>query len=68
LQGSILDAGREAGTALGYMREFAVANDAGIRVLGSEFLQQLIQGVLLGLGASISRLTVLIKTALIDNA
>ena len=68
LQGSILDAGWETGTALGDMREFAMADDAGIRVLGSEFLQQLVKGVLLGFGASIGRLAVLIKTTFIDNA
>ena len=45
-----------------------MADDAGIRVLGSEFFQQFVKGVLLGLGASIGRLAVLIKTALIDNA
>jgi hypothetical protein len=44
-----------------------VTDDAGIRVLGSEFLQQLVKGVLLGFGASISRLAVLIKTTFIDN-
>ena len=38
LQGGILDARRETGTALGDVREFAVTDDAGIRVLGSEFL------------------------------
>ena len=45
-----------------------MADDAGIRILGSEFLQQLVKGVLLGLGASIGSYAVLIKTALIDNA
>ena len=44
-----------------------MTDDAGIRVLGSEFLQQLVKGVLLGFGASISRLAVLIKTTFIDN-
>ena len=68
LQRGILDAGGETGTALGYVREFAVTDDAGIRVLGSEFLQQLVKGVLLGFGASIGRLAVLIKTTFIDNA
>ena len=68
LQRGILDAGGETGTALGYVRQLTVADDAGIRILGSEFLQQLVKGVLLGLGASIGRLAVLIKTTLIDNA
>ena len=45
-----------------------MTNDAGIGVLGGEFLQQLVEGVLLGLGASISSNTVLIKAALIDDA
>ena len=42
--------------------------DAGIRVLGGEFLQQLVEGVLLGLSTGVGSNTVLIKAALIDNA
>lgn len=38
LQGSILDAGREAGTLFGDVRQFTMAHDAGIGVLGGEFL------------------------------
>lgn len=38
LQGSILDAGREAGTALGDMRQLTMAHNAGMGVLGGEFL------------------------------
>lgn len=45
-----------------------MAEDAGIGVLGGEDLQQLVEGVLLGLGASVGRMAVLIKTALIDYA
>ena len=45
-----------------------MAEDAGIGVLGGEGLQQLVEGVLLGLGASVGRMAVLIKTALIDYA
>ena len=45
-----------------------MAEDAGIGVLGGEVFQQLVEGVLLGLGASVGRMAVLIKTALIDYA
>ncbi len=45
-----------------------MAEDAGIGVLGGEGLQQLVEGVLLSLGASVGRMAVLIKTALIDYA
>ena len=45
-----------------------MTENASIGVLGSEFLQQLVKGVLLGLGTSIGRLAVLIKTTFIDNA
>jgi hypothetical protein len=49
------------------MRQLRVTNDAGFGILGSEFLQQLIQGVLLGFGASIFCFALGIETALIDN-
>ena len=49
-------------------RELTVTEDASIRVVGCEFLQQLIQGVLLGLGTGVGRMTVLVETSLIDDA
>lgn len=45
-----------------------MAHDAGLGVLGGEFLQQLVERVLLGLGAGVGGLAVLIESALIDNA
>ena len=45
-----------------------MAEDAGIGVLGGEGFQQLVEGVLLGLGASVGWMAVLIKTALVDYA
>ena len=36
LQGGILDAGGETGTALGYVRQLTVADDAGIRTRGKD--------------------------------
>lgn len=68
LQLGILDAGGEAGAVLGYVGQLAVADDAGRGILGSELLQQLIERVLLGLGTGIGRMTMLIETALIDDA
>ena len=49
-------------------RELTVTEDASIRVVGCEFLQQLIQGVLLGLGTGVGRMAVLVETSLIDDA
>ena len=60
LQRSEFDAARETGALLGYVRQLTVAEDAGIGVLGGEGLQQLVEGVLLGLGASVGRMAVLI--------
>lgn len=45
-----------------------MAHDAGLGVLGGEFFQQLVERVLLGLGAGVGSFTVLIESALIDNA
>ena len=67
LQGGILDAGGKAGALLGDVGQLTVADDAGIGVLGGEFLQQLVEGVLLGLSAGVGRMALLIETALIDN-
>ena len=49
-------------------REFAMAEDASIRVVGCEGLQELVEGVLLGLGAGVGRMTMLIETSLVDDA
>ena len=45
-----------------------MAHDAGRGVLGGELLQQLVERVLLGLGAGVGSLAVLIESALIDDA
>ena len=50
------------------VREFTVAEDAGIGVVTSEIFQQLVEGVLLGLGAGVGWMALLIKASLIDNA
>ena len=50
------------------VRELAVAEDAGIGVVTSEIFQQLVEGVLLGLGAGVGWMALLIKASLIDNA
>ena len=49
-------------------RELAMAEDASIRVVGCEGLQELVESELLGLGASVCSNAVLIKASLIDDA
>ena len=64
----VLLRGEIAGTAFGYAGELTVTEDAGIRIVGSEGLQELVESELLGLGASVSSNAVLIKASLIDDA
>ena len=45
-----------------------MTEDAGIGVLGGEFLQQLIEGVLLGFGARVTGTSFLVQPAFIDDA
>lgn len=49
-------------------RELAMAEDASIRVVTSEIFQQLVESMLLGLGAGVGRMTMLIETSLVDDA
>ena len=49
-------------------RELAVAEDTGIGVVTGEIFQQLVEGVLLGLSAGVSRMALLIEASLIDDA
>ena len=60
--------GREAGTVLGDVGEFAVAEDAGVWIILSEILQQLVERVLLGLSPGITGSAVLVQAAFVDNA
>ena len=64
----VLHRGEIAGTAFGYARELTVTEDAGIRVVGSEDLQEIVESELLGLGAGIGRMAVLVKASLVDDA
>ena len=45
-----------------------MTEDASIGVVTGEIFQQLVEGVLLGLSAGVSRMALLIETSLIDNA
>lgn len=45
-----------------------MTEDAGLRVVGSEFLQQFIERMLLGIGAGIGGFAVLVEATLIDDA
>ena len=58
----------ETGTILVDAREFAMAEDASIRVVGCEGFQELVEGVLLGLGAGVCGMAMLIETSLVDDA
>jgi hypothetical protein len=49
------------------MWQLAVTYDAGFGILSGEFLQQLIQRVLLGFGASVFGFAFLVQTAFIHN-
>jgi hypothetical protein len=54
-------------TNLGNVREFTVTDDASLRVLGGQILQQVEHGFLLGIGASIGNAAFSIDTALIAD-
>lgn len=45
-----------------------MAEDASIGIVGSEVFQQLVERVLLGIGAGIGSFAVLVEASLIDNA
>ena len=45
-----------------------MTEDAGIGILGGEFFQQLVQGVLLGFGTCVTRTSFLVQPAFIDDA
>ena len=53
---------------LGNVRELTVADDAGLRVLGGQILQQVEHGLLLGLCASVGSAAFSIDTALIADS
>ena len=68
LEALVLDAGGEAGTALGYAGQLAVADDAGLGVIVAQIGQQFVERAFLWLGAGVGRLTLRIETALIADA
>lgn len=68
LEVGVFRAGGEAGTVLGDVGKFAVAEDAGIGIILRKILQQLIEGVLLGLGPGITGSAVLVQATFVDNA
>ena len=45
-----------------------MAEDASIRVVGCEGLQEFVEGVLLGLGAGVCGMAMLIEASLVDDA
>lgn len=45
-----------------------MTEDAGMRIVGSEFLQQFVERVLLGVGAGIGSFAVLVEATLINDA
>jgi hypothetical protein len=60
LEVCIFLAGEVAGAVLGYMGKFAMAYDAGLRVLLCQILQQLVESMLLGFGAGVVNLAFLV--------
>ena len=67
LQILILLAGYVTRTVLVYTWQFAVADDAGIGIVVGKGLQQLVEGMLLGLGAGVFCNAFCIKTSFIDD-
>lgn len=67
LQAFELLAGWKAGTFLGYARQFAMAEDAGFGVFGSEVLEQFVHGELLGICTRVGCLASLIETSFVDD-
>ena len=68
LEIGVLAAGQVAGAVLGYVRKFAMAYDAGLRVLLCQIIQQFIESMLLGFGAGVVSLSLFVQSALIHNA
>lgn len=64
----VLDAGGEAGTALGYAGQLAVADDAGLGVIVVQIGQQFVERAFLWLGTGVGWLTLRVETALIADA
>ena len=61
-------AGKETRAIFGYMRQLAVTHDMGRRILGLEFLEELVHRVLLSFSAGVFRLAILIQTTFIADA
>ena len=68
LEALVLDAGGEAGTALGYAGQLAVADDTGLGVIVAQIGQQFVERAFLWLGAGVGRLALRVETALVADA
>ena len=64
----VFRAGGEPRTRLGYVRELAMAYDAGLRIVAMQLLQELVEGVLLLWSASIGSLSTSANAALVADA
>ena len=60
--------GGETWTVLGDVGELIVAEDAGVRIIISEILQQLIERVFLGHSTGVVSMAVLVQATFVDNA
>ena len=60
--------GGETWTVLGDVGELIVAEDAGVRIIISEILQQLIEGMFLSNSTRVVSMAVLVQATFVDNA
>ncbi len=68
LEVGIFCAGCEAGAVLGYVGKLAMADDAGLRVVAMQLLQELVEGCLLLRSTSIGIFAFDIDAALVTDA
>jgi hypothetical protein len=68
LERKIVGRSQKARTFLGYVRQFTMAHNTGIRIFYRQFLEQSVHGSLLGFSPSIIGTTFLIETAFVANA
>ena len=68
LEVGVLLAGEEAGAVFGDVGELTVAEDTGFGVVFMEILEELVEGMLLGLGTGVVRTSFLVQTTFIDDS
>ena len=67
LQVSVLAAGEVAGAVFVYAWQFSVADDSRLGIILMQLLQQLVEGVLLQLGAGVGSITIGVKASFVAD-